>query len=414
MAYENLEIIKVYNGTRDTFLTNGSVPASYYDKLVLVTGGVDLGTSTAVDPYLFAVDASGNYREIDIPKQWVHGIKINGDKSTLYTDGSIDLRTVADKGVALTFDSTNKAIVIDASSLHGLATTASSNANNAGMTAQAALELAQQNKKDIAALTGDDSGGTITDIAAEAVEELRKQIYGDDHEELEAYETIPELRTDIDAISHTYQVGVTGADGVYTIKQGNVTVGTITIPKDMVVSSGSVVKGNWSGDEFTESTSGTGHAIKLIIANSNDVLYINVAGLVDTYTGEASNDITVSISDYKVSATLKTDSIGASHLKNNAVTTAKIADKNVTKAKLEEGVQTSLGLADSSVQAVRSLDTTLLSFETKKTNNMMTSTATVKTNTMGNALLADGAVEGLATVDDVYAFLKARLSVKVQ
>lgn len=80
----------------------------------------------------------------------------------------------------------------------------------------------------------------------------------------------------------------------YTIKQGGTSVGTINIPKFLVVKSGSVVTGTWSGATFTEDAeqpgSGTGKAIKLVINdsgdndNNDDVLYINVDDLVDVYT----------------------------------------------------------------------------------------------------------------------------------
>lgn len=80
----------------------------------------------------------------------------------------------------------------------------------------------------------------------------------------------------------------------YTVKQGGTTVGTINIPKFLVVKSGAVVTGTWNGTTFTEDDtqpgSGAGKAIKLVLNDSedagtaNDVLYINVADLVDVYT----------------------------------------------------------------------------------------------------------------------------------
>ena len=88
----------------------------------------------------------------------------------------------------------------------------------------------------------------------------------------------------------------------YTVKQGGNTVGTINIPKFLVVKSGSVVTGTWSGTTFSEDAtqpgSGTGKAIKLVLNDSedagtaDDVLYINVADLVDVYTGGAGITIT--------------------------------------------------------------------------------------------------------------------------
>lgn len=83
-----------------------------------------------------------------------------------------------------------------------------------------------------------------------------------------------------------------GVSKVYTIKQGGKNVGKINIPKDLVVSSGSVVKGTWTGDAFIESASGKGTALKLVIANQEDPIYINTLDLVKDHT--AGNGINIS------------------------------------------------------------------------------------------------------------------------
>ena len=87
-----------------------------------------------------------------------------------------------------------------------------------------------------------------------------------------------------------------GVLNVYTIKQGGEEVGKINIPKDLVVQSGSVVKGNWQGDTFTEDVSGsgtsTGTALKLVIANQEAPVYINTLDLVKDHTG--GNGISIS------------------------------------------------------------------------------------------------------------------------
>ena len=88
-----------------------------------------------------------------------------------------------------------------------------------------------------------------------------------------------------------YSVTVTSStpEGVakrYTITQLGSTVGTIDIPKDLVVSSGSVVAGTWTGNSFAENASGKDQAIKLVIANQTTPIYINVAKLVDIYTAK--------------------------------------------------------------------------------------------------------------------------------
>ena len=84
----------------------------------------------------------------------------------------------------------------------------------------------------------------------------------------------------------------TGVLRVYTIKQGDAEVGKINIPKDLVVTSGSVVKGNWAGNVFTESESGKGTALKLVIANQTAPVYINTLDLVKDHT--AGNGIDIS------------------------------------------------------------------------------------------------------------------------
>ena len=97
---------------------------------------------------------------------------------------------------------------------------------------------------------------------------------------------------------------------VYTLSQGGIEIGKINIPKDMVVQSGSVVKGTFTQDgSFTESASGKDTALKLVIANSSDVVYINVKDLATAYTGGTTADITVSISDTNVITATLSDTV---------------------------------------------------------------------------------------------------------
>lgn len=83
---------------------------------------------------------------------------------------------------------------------------------------------------------------------------------------------------------------------VYTIKQGGSEVGKINIPKDLVVTSGSVVKGNWNDGVFTEEESGSGTALKLVIANQTNPVYINTLDLVKDHTAGSG----IAISDTNV------------------------------------------------------------------------------------------------------------------
>lgn len=99
----------------------------------------------------------------------------------------------------------------------------------------------------------------------------------------------------------------------YTVKQGGTTVGTINIPKFLVVKSGSIVTGTWNGTTFTEDDpqaeeTGTGKALRLVLNDSgdadstDDVLYIDVADLCDVYS--PGNGIAIA-EDNSISVVLK-------------------------------------------------------------------------------------------------------------
>ena len=113
-----------------------------------------------------------------------------------------------------------------------------------------------------------------------------------------------------DLVDYTVTDTENGASGntlkSYVLKQKGATIGTINIPKDLVVSSGSVVVGNWVNGVFTENASGTGKAVKLVIANQEDPIYINVQDLVDVYTAaQGATEIQLAISNTnEISATI--------------------------------------------------------------------------------------------------------------
>ena len=132
----------------------------------------------------------------------------------------------------------------------------------------------------------------------------------------------------------------------YTIKQGTKTVATIDIPKDMVVKSGTVEK-DPKGQP-------AGTYLVLTLANATeDKVYVNVGTLVDIYTAKASAtqvQIAIDSATREISATIVAGSVTATELADAAVVTAKIADGNVTKAKLSKEVQVSLDKADTALQ----------------------------------------------------------------
>lgn len=124
----------------------------------------------------------------------------------------------------------------------------------------------------------------------------------------------------------------------YELKQGGNLVGKIDIPKDMVVSGGSLVHGTWSGSTFTEDPDGPDTAIKIEFANA-DTIYINTKDLVDYYTaGNAA--ITINNTSNTIALKLDEDgeaflSITENGLKLSGVQTA--INKAVSDAELSAG-----------------------------------------------------------------------------
>lgn len=134
---------------------------------------------------------------------------------------------------------------------------------------------------------------------------------------------------------------------IYTIKQGTSTVGTINIPKDMVVSSGTVEKD-------PEGQTEPGLYLVLTLANAtSDKIYINLNQLIDVYTAEANAtqiQLTIDPTNNKISAKIVAGSVTATELASNAVTSTKIATAAVTAQKLSQDILDVLELAKEALQ----------------------------------------------------------------
>ena len=116
----------------------------------------------------------------------------------------------------------------------------------------------------------------------------------------------------------------------YVLSQNGSEIVTIDIPKDLVVSSGTVEVKDKAG---VWGVAGT--YLVLTLANTtSDKVYINVGDLIEYVTGAKAADGII------------TTSVDANH-----VLTATIGDGTITKAKLSTAVQTSLGKADTALQA---------------------------------------------------------------
>lgn len=119
---------------------------------------------------------------------------------------------------------------------------------------------------------------------------------------------------------------------VYHLTKNGVNVGAaINIPKDLFVKSGEVVV-NPEGQS-------AGTYIKLTLQNQEAPLYINVATLIDAYTGVDGDEITVTVSeDNKISAVIKDGTIALGKLAQSVQDSIGKADTALQKADIAEGV----------------------------------------------------------------------------
>lgn len=185
------------------------------------------------------------------------------------------------------------------------------------------------------------------------------------------------------AITLTTDTTTEGMLKSYTLKQGDNLVGVIDIPKELMAVRGVVVK--------DPEGQAAGTYIELTIQNG-DPVYINVASLIDNYTaaaGAAQVQVAIDADTREISATLVAGGVGTTELADLAVTTAKIADGNVTKAKLSTTVQASLDKADSAMQQsnLNSLKTDLEAYADQAEADAV-ATAAADATTKADAALA--------------------------
>lgn len=125
----------------------------------------------------------------------------------------------------------------------------------------------------------------------------------------------------------------------YTIAQCGSTIGTIDLPKDMVVSAGTVRKPTAEEAEGY-SVSEDEDYIVLTLANVEvkPLIFIPVAGLIQTYTSGslAGDPVVISINDeHKVAASITTGAIGITYLDNNVRGALEKAHTHTNKSVLD-------------------------------------------------------------------------------
>ena len=152
----------------------------------------------------------------------------------------------------------------------------------------AEIDEIKQEVNELNAKIGNGIPGTTLTEAINSINAKIGEGFDENYTVADALEALAEELTDALAISLDVAGEPTsGYLKTYILSQGTGTgkteIGRIDIPKDMVVSGGSLVHGTWSGDTFTEDPEGPDTAIKLEFANA-DVIYINTQDLVDIYT----------------------------------------------------------------------------------------------------------------------------------
>lgn len=323
---------------------------------------------------------------------------------------------------------------------------------------------------------------TVYGVQAKA-EAVKTELLGNATNDTSASKTIEGLIKKIEAVDgdselHLYS-GTSGttnastvtADGqTYRLVQGTTTVATFNIEKDSFVTDGSVVSHSSSGAwgdagtyiqlalRTTDTSAGT---------SSEKVIYIPATSLVDTYTANnANHNVTVTVNGYEISADVtvtadrsqlsfggsdtiiatvagteikakldRLESVAAStaggvqlseasdtlsaRVIDNAITTAKIADANVTTAKLDSSVQTALGKANTAVQTVTGETATTdgdyvnVKVTATRSGNDVTLATTSNVTTKDVSTAATNA-NGLATAYDVQTFVKAYVAEQLQ
>lgn len=145
---------------------------------------------------------------------------------------------------------------------------------------------------------------------------------------------IPEVKVPVYSLAKDEAAAEGDIATYHLTKDGKNEGVAINVPKDLVVSSGSVVE--LEDGALPEGVTVAGTYIKLVLANSAKPIYINVGSLIEYVTGgSGENDaiqINVSSDTHKVTASVKAGSL--------------------TKTMLASDVQESLGKANSAVQKV--------------------------------------------------------------
>lgn len=446
-TYQDLELIVRYDGSKTSFEGSNGPKAGYVNakvsKVVFITGSTATNATTEQKRQYIWITNGTSEKYIDMSNiddvknslKHIAGIALDGTEISMDAKANgINLKGT--NGITVKLNpstASNKdgvpywTIEVDGDAIKSVADMANSKASNASNTLATILGTDETSGKTIRTIAAEEAGkvdaalkGDSTNDTKDSATIVGAKKYADDVANAAKNAAIAagnasagaakEQAINSSRVSITTDTTTEGMLKTYTFKQGGVAVGTIDIPKDLVVSSGSVVTGTWSGTTFTESPSGKDTAIKLVLSN-NETLYINASSLVDVYEVSDTTTIDMTINGTTISASIKDGSVGTAKLATGAVTNAKITDGTIELGKLAQSVQTSIGKADTAIQGVENADD-YITVGSKAGGAALRKVVTANTVTM-SAIASDSSKKGLATAEDMYAFIAARLSVKV-
>lgn len=389
---DELALIVRYDGTKEAF---NNVKSNYLGKVVFIYGSeAEVANQAGLVQAIWVSDANGG-RYLDmanvdyISNNLTHISGITVDGTTYYPSSGGGAITLAGaNGIAVSVNTTTGAVTFDGKTLSDAVASAQSTASAAATAAATNLASINELKTRVDGIeTTANNAATKTELQ-DAVEDLIGE-YNDATDDDSI--SLRGLKTYVDNETEKLAVAVVKDGDEYKIYQDDglhssaTLVGTINVPKDMVVESGEILDVNGV------------KTLRLQLANTDSYVDIAVSDLVDAYTAaQNAAEVQLTISGNNViSATIV------------AVNGGKITDKTITKAKLADAVQTSLGKADTSVQSVDG--TTYIRVQQKPGGTAYNREVDANIKTMASTNTADG----LASTDDIKAYLAARLSVKV-
>lgn len=430
--YDDIPSIAViYEGTVAQFeetLKNTLKAKEFYGRLVFITGNQSSTEVTDKKQAIWVSEEDGNNAHFlnmsDVSTlaaqlQYVKGIQVGDTRYPTVPGGTF--LTLVGADITIGVDTETGTITFDASAIKNLASSANSTAATANASANAALGS-------IVKMWGSDTDSSIRDIAAD--EAGKAKAYADEIvEDLVEGDTFVKPADIIDDNTNKFKPTLLPDVILGQLKFGGLIgaagVSVDTVPIYVKPSANYVAHfERQNGDAFSVNETD-------FLATNNEGWYFIVgtvkAGVAPTFMW---GDVSYSVGDWFLSTGSEwvkidnTDAVTAVAGEKGDVKISAITGRDSDTAK--GVVAASLDKADSAIQHLRAGEQNGLNWEDDEyitvgklvsssafnIEQQRTATIKTKTETIGNAI-SDTSKKGLATAEDIAAYLKARLSIKV-